>query len=190
MSSHREAPEISKDPVADSTDTYAFVSTNPGEAGTVTLITNYIPLEDPAGGPNFYEFGDDVLYRINVDNNGDGWPDVTYEFTFPTESRKNSFLYNTGPIERSTATTGTAASTPRSPRCAASTAPCSARACSCRRATSGRARRRTTPTSPPRRRTTSATASGSSPANASTASTSTSARCSTSAPCARSRTST
>ena len=99
MSSHREAPEISKDPVADSTDTYAFVSTNPGEAGTVTLITNYIPLEDPAGGPNFYEFGDDVLYRINVDNNGDGWPDVTYEFTFPTEIRKPSFLYNTGPIE-------------------------------------------------------------------------------------------
>jgi Domain of unknown function (DUF4331) len=100
MSSHREAPEISKDPVADSTDTYAFVSTNPGEAGTVTLITNYIPLEDPAGGPNFYEFGDDVLYRINVDNNGDGWPDVTYEFTFPTEIRKRSFLYNNGPIEK------------------------------------------------------------------------------------------
>ena len=100
MSSHREAPEISKDPVADSTDTYAFVSTNPGEAGTVTLITNYIPLEDPAGGPNFYEFGEDVLYRINVDNNGDGWPDVTFEFTFPTEIRKASFLYNNGPIER------------------------------------------------------------------------------------------
>ena len=100
MSSHREAPEISKDPVADSTDTYAFVSPNPAEAGTVTLITNYIPLEDPAGGPNFYEFGEDVLYRINVDNNGDGWPDVMYEFTFPTEVRKVSFLYNNGPIER------------------------------------------------------------------------------------------
>ena len=99
MSSHREAPEISKDPVADSTDTYAFVSTHPDEAGTVTLITNYIPAQAPAGGPNFYEFGDDVLYRINVDNNGDGWPDVTFEFTFPTESRKPSFLYNTGPIE-------------------------------------------------------------------------------------------
>ena len=83
MSSHREAPEISKDPVADSTDTYAFVSTNPAEAGTVTLITNYIPLEDPAGGPNFYEFGDDVLYRINVDNNGDGWPDVTLRVHVP-----------------------------------------------------------------------------------------------------------
>jgi hypothetical protein len=99
MSSHREAPEISKDPAADSTDTYAFVSTNPAEAGTVTLITNYIPLEDPAGGPNFYEFGEDIVYRINVDNNGDGWPDVMYEFTFPTEVRQSSFLYNTGPIE-------------------------------------------------------------------------------------------
>ena len=100
MSSHHEAPEISKDPVADSTDVYAFVSTAPDEAGTVTLITNYIPLEDPAGGPNFYEFGDDVLYRINVDNNGDGVADVVYEFTFTTEVRKASFLYNNGPIER------------------------------------------------------------------------------------------
>ena len=66
----------------------------------MTLITNYIPLEDPAGGPNFYEFGDDVLYRINVDNNGDGVADVVYEFTFTTEVRKASFLYNNGPIER------------------------------------------------------------------------------------------
>ena len=80
MSSHREAPEISKDPVADSTDVYAFVS--PDQPGTVTLIANYIPLEAPAGGPNFYEFGDDVLYEIHVDNNGDGRADVTYQFRF------------------------------------------------------------------------------------------------------------
>src|SRR5918994_1228439 len=98
MSSHREAPEISKDPVCDNTDTYCFVS--PERPETVTIITNYIPLEYPAGGPNFFEFGDDVLYRINVDNNGDGWPDVTYEVTFPTKIRKPSFLYNNGPIER------------------------------------------------------------------------------------------
>jgi hypothetical protein len=97
MSSHREAPEISKDPVADSTDTYAFVS--PDKPDTVTLITNYIPLEDPAGGPNFFEFGDDVLYRINVDNNGDGKPDIVYEFRFHTQVRNpDTFLYNTGPI--------------------------------------------------------------------------------------------
>jgi Domain of unknown function (DUF4331) len=97
MSSHREAPEISKDPVADNTDTYAFVS--PDRPDTVTLITNYIPLEGPAGGPNFYEFGDDVLYEIHVDNDGDAEPDVTYRFRFTTRVRNpDSFLYNTGPI--------------------------------------------------------------------------------------------
>jgi Domain of unknown function (DUF4331) len=98
MSSHREAPEISKDPVADSTDTYAFVS--PDRPNTVTLITNYIPLEDPAGGPNFFEFGDDVLYTINVDHTGDGYPDIKYEFRFETHIRNpKTFLYNTGQIE-------------------------------------------------------------------------------------------
>ena len=191
MSSHREAPEISKDPVADSTDTYAFVSTNPGEAGTVTLITNYIPLEDPAGGPNFYEFGDDVLYRINVDNNGDGWPDVMYEFTFPTEVRKTSFLYNNGPIERlesdnwnrrQHATVTEVRGINRTVLGEGLLLP----AVQHRAALDAR----TTPTSPPRRRTTSTGASASSPASASTASTSISGRCSTSAPCARSRTST
>jgi hypothetical protein len=97
MSSHREAPEISKDPVADNTDVYAFVS--PDKPDTVTLIANYIPLQGPDGGPNFYEFGDDVLYEIHVDNNGDGLPDVTYRFTFTVEVRNpDSFLYNTGPI--------------------------------------------------------------------------------------------
>lgn len=63
MSSHREAPEISKDPTADSTDVYAFVT--PGDATTVTLIANYIPLQAPDGGPNFYEFDDKVGYFIN-----------------------------------------------------------------------------------------------------------------------------
>src|SRR5580658_3814986 len=97
MSSHREAPEISKDPVADSTDVYAFVS--PDRPGTVTLIANYIPLEGPAGGPNFYEFDDTVLYAINVDNNGDGVADVAFLFTFKTTLRDPSFfLYNIGPI--------------------------------------------------------------------------------------------
>jgi hypothetical protein len=97
MSSHREAPEISKDPVADSTDVYAFVS--PDQPDTVTLISNYIPLQGPPGGPNFYEFGDDVLYEIHVDNDGDARPDVTYQFRFTTTVRNpDTFLYNTGPI--------------------------------------------------------------------------------------------
>src|ERR1700760_1113864 len=98
MSSHKEAPGISNDPAADNTDVYAFVS--PDSPDTVTLIANFVPLEDPAGGPNFFEFGDDVLYEICVDNNGDGVPDVTYQFTFVTTVRNpNTFLYNTGPIK-------------------------------------------------------------------------------------------
>ena len=98
MSSHREAPEISKDPVADSTDVYAFVS--PDKPDTVTLIANYVPLQEPAGGPNFYEFGDDVLYQIHIDNNGDGYPDISYQFRFNTDFQiPDTFLYNTGPIE-------------------------------------------------------------------------------------------
>ena len=98
MSSHREAPEISKDPVADSTDLYAFVS--PDHKDTVTLIANYVPLQLPAGGPNFYEFGDDVLYQIHIDNDGDGRSDISYQFRFRTElTDPDTFLYNTGPIE-------------------------------------------------------------------------------------------
>ncbi len=98
MSSHREAPHISKDPVADSTDLYAFVS--PDDADTITILANYVPLEAPDGGPNFYEFGNEVLYEINVDNSGDAMPDVTYQFRFFTELRNpNTFLYNTGPVE-------------------------------------------------------------------------------------------
>lgn len=97
MSSHREAPEISKDPVADSTDVYAFVS--PDKPKTVTLIANYIPLQEPSGGPNFYEFGTDVLYEIHVDNSGDGEADISYQFRFETKlTTPTSFLYNTGPI--------------------------------------------------------------------------------------------
>jgi len=97
MSSHREAPEISKDPVADSTDLYAFVS--PDKSSTVTIIANYIPLQLPSGGPNFYEFGDDVLYQIHIDNNGDGRADISYRFRFHTTVRDGeTFLYNTGPI--------------------------------------------------------------------------------------------
>jgi len=98
MSSHREAPEVSKDPVADNTDVYAFVS--PDRPDTVTLIANFIPLQHPDGGPNFYEFGDDVLYEIKVSNSGDAQPDVTYQFRFTTRVKNaNTFLYNTGPIK-------------------------------------------------------------------------------------------
>ena len=87
MFSHREAPSISKDPVADNTDLYAFVS--PDRPDTVTLIANYIPLEEPAGG----------LYSIYVDNDGDGVEEITYEFRFTTQMTiPTTFLYNVGPI--------------------------------------------------------------------------------------------
>jgi hypothetical protein len=97
MSSHREAPETAKDPVADGTDTYAFVS--PTRPDTVTFIANFIPFQNPDGGPNFYEFGDDVAYDIHVSNKETGEADITYRFRFHTVVRNpGSFLYNTGQI--------------------------------------------------------------------------------------------
>lgn len=96
-SSHREAPLISQDPMADNTDLYAFLS--PDRPDTVTIIANYIPLESPAGGPNFPAFDDTVLYEINIDNDGDAKEDLAYQFRFDTETRNpDTFLYNTGPI--------------------------------------------------------------------------------------------
>src|SRR3989449_10840189 len=96
-SSHREAPLISQDPNADNTDLYAFVS--PDRPDTVTIVANYIPFEEPAGGPNFFNFDPSALYTIHIDNNGDGRDDVAYNFRFSTETRNpNTFLYNTGPI--------------------------------------------------------------------------------------------
>src|SRR4249919_252874 len=97
MSSHREAPSISQDPVADNADTYAFVS--PDDPTTVTIITNYVPLEGPPGGPNFFEFSDDVLYSIYIDNDGDARPEIEYQFQFRTTlQNEETCLYNTGPI--------------------------------------------------------------------------------------------
>jgi hypothetical protein len=96
-SSHREAPLITEDPVADNTDVYAFVA--PDAPDSVTLVANWNPLEAPYGGPNFHKFGDDVLYTVKVDNNGDAVEDVSYEFRFTTRIvNPNSFLYNTGPV--------------------------------------------------------------------------------------------
>jgi uncharacterized protein DUF4331 len=96
-SSHREAPAISQDPAADNTDTYIFRS--PDNPGTVTLVANYYPYEGPAGGPNFYRFGDDVLYEFHIDNDGDARDEITYQFRFKTNIvNKNTFLYNTGTL--------------------------------------------------------------------------------------------
>ena len=103
-SSHREAPAISQDPTADNTDVYAFrtpdnPATKVDESDYATLIANFVPFAEPAGGPNFHRFSDNVSYRINVDNTGDGVSDVQYVFRFKTTIRnKDSFLYNSGPI--------------------------------------------------------------------------------------------
>src|SRR6478735_10864827 len=79
-SSHREAPLISGQPQYDNTDVYAFVS--PDKPGTTTLVANWLPFEDPAGGPNFYKFATDAHYDIHIDNDGDSQIDLTYRWTF------------------------------------------------------------------------------------------------------------
>src|SRR5438034_1082651 len=91
-SSHREAPNTALDPTADDTDVYAFTADN--APGDLTMVANWIPFEDPAGGPNFYRFDDRAHYYINIDNTGDGKYDIRYEFKFKTKvQNKNSFLY-------------------------------------------------------------------------------------------------
>ena len=96
-SSHREAPLITEDPVADLTDVYAFVS--PEDTSMVTLVMNVNPFEEPAGGPNFHKFGDDVRYRFNIDVNGDAKEDFKYDFRFSTKVKNpGTFLYNTGQV--------------------------------------------------------------------------------------------
>ena len=101
-SSHREAPLIAGDPAADNTDLYAFL--DPNDNTKLTIIANYVPLEEPAGGPNFFPFDPNVRYEIKIDNNGDGAADVTYRFKFNTRSQSTNFagiptfLYNDGPV--------------------------------------------------------------------------------------------
>ena len=96
-SSHREAPLISGDPQADATDTYAFIA--PDAPHSVTLVGNWIPLEEPAGGPNFYPWSTNAEYAFAIDNNGDSEADLTYSFKFYTQVQDpTTFLYATGPI--------------------------------------------------------------------------------------------
>jgi hypothetical protein len=96
-SSHREAPLISGQPQYDNTDVYAFVS--PDKPDTTTIVANWIPFEEPAGGPNFYPFADDAQYDIHIDNNGDAQGELLLRYTFKTHTKnKKTFLYNTGPV--------------------------------------------------------------------------------------------
>jgi hypothetical protein len=97
-SSHREAPLIAADPAVDNTDVYAFVS--PDRPGYVTFVANFIPFEEPNGGPNFYPFATDAVYKVNIDNNGDAKPDAVFRWTFHNTDKRggNTFLYNSGPV--------------------------------------------------------------------------------------------
>ena len=98
-SSHRDSPFISEDPAADNTDVYAFVSYEPGREDYVTLLSNFVPFQDPAAGPNFYKLSDFVNYQIHVDVDGDAKEDLTYEFKFITRIvDPGSYLYATSTI--------------------------------------------------------------------------------------------
>ena len=99
-SSHREAPLTAANPLADNTDTYAFVS--PDKPDTTTLIANWIPFQEPAGGPNFYPFGTNgYRYNIKVDTDGDAISNVTYSWVFRDVDKRTgkTFLYNNGPVD-------------------------------------------------------------------------------------------
>ncbi len=96
-SSHREAPLIAGLPQYDNTDLYAFRS--PDNQGRVTLAANWIPFEEPAGGPNFYSFATDARYDIHIDNDADAKPDMTFRWTFQDHYRsEDTFLYANGPV--------------------------------------------------------------------------------------------
>jgi hypothetical protein len=96
-SSHREAPLTAADPQIDATDFYAFVS--PDNPATVTFVSDWIPFEEPAGGPNFYSFAEGVRYDINISNDADAAPELIYRWKFHNHYRNpNTFLYNTNQV--------------------------------------------------------------------------------------------
>jgi len=91
-SSHREAPLIANDPLADNTDLYAFRS--PDDTNTVTIIANYVPLQLPQGGPNYASFGENIRYEIHIENDGTGGDDITYRFTFSKVNQDPTTFFN------------------------------------------------------------------------------------------------
>ncbi len=110
-SSHREAPQIAGLPRLDGTDLYMFRSYEPGRSNYVTFIANYIPFQDPQGGPNFYNLEENAVYAINIDNDGSGRPDLTFEFKFDNDTKNLAVtsggqkipvpLLNIGPVDPS-----------------------------------------------------------------------------------------
>ena len=110
-SSHREAPNIAGSPRVDGTDLYLFRSYEAGRQNFVTLIANYIPFEDPAGGPNFYQLDAQAVYAININNDGDANADLSFQFRFTNMQKKLAVpaggqnvpvpLINIGPVDKS-----------------------------------------------------------------------------------------
>src|SRR5262249_16015094 len=84
-SSHREAPAITQMPAVDSTDMYAFMSYESGRDGYVTLLADYVPLQDPYGGPNYFALDQRALYEIHIDNDGDAHEDLSFQFMFDND---------------------------------------------------------------------------------------------------------
>src|SRR6202790_2270075 len=113
-SSHREAPAIAGQPRVDGTDFYMFRSYEPGRSGYVTLIANYIPLQDAYGGPNYFSLDPNAVYKIHVDNDGDAASDLTFEFKFTNSDKDLTVnaggqripipLINSGPVDTTGAT--------------------------------------------------------------------------------------
>src|SRR5271170_5825824 len=107
-SSHREAPLITTMPKTDGTDFYMFRSYEPGRDGFVTMVANYQPLEDPFAGPNYFTMDDQAVYEINIDNDGEAVPQITFRFRFTNTNKKLTVpvngvnvevpLVNIGPI--------------------------------------------------------------------------------------------
>ena len=102
-SSHREAPSITTTPKVDGTDFYMFSSYEPARLtgpGYVTLVANYLPLQDAYGGPNYFKLDPNALYEIHVDNNGDGKEDITFQFRF-NNTLRGTTLRSAAPTSRS-----------------------------------------------------------------------------------------
>ena len=99
-SSHSEAPLMARDRFADNTDTYAFRSIEPGREGFVTLIANYIPFQQPSGGPHFFRFDDTVRYEFKIDNTGDGVEDVVYQLEFFTKIKNGETVLGQGAVNQ------------------------------------------------------------------------------------------
>src|SRR5579862_1065849 len=110
-SSHREAPAIAGTPRVDATDLYMFRSYEPGRSGYVTILANYIPFQDPQGGPNFYNMDENAIYKINIDNTGSGKASMVFSFIFKNTDQKLAVnaggakvavpLLNIGPVSAS-----------------------------------------------------------------------------------------